>query len=84
MKCCSIGKIEPKHNKMPCAPSEDLSAWASAQSDQSAVYFMGSFGPKLSSGGQQKLIRLGRRSAWSESSLGAQVILLVFVLKLKR
>ena len=28
-------KIEPPHDKMICAPSEDSSAWASAQSDQS-------------------------------------------------
>ena len=36
------------------------------------VCSMGSKGPKLSSWAQRRLIRLGRCSAWSESSLGAQ------------
>ena len=44
---------------------------------ESAVHSMGSRGAKASSCGQQRLIRLGRCPGWSESSLAAQVILLV-------
>ena len=66
-------------NEMTCAPSED--------SDQPGhpsnliriftVHFMDSQGPKASSCGQRRLIRLGGCACWSESSLGAQVILFV-------
>ena len=42
-----------------------------------AVRSMGSLGPSFASGGQRRLIRLGGCSCWSESSLGAQIILLV-------
>ena len=78
----TIVLIEPPHdktNKMACAPSED--------SDQPGhppslirvfvVRLMGSKGPKLSSCGQRRLIRLGGCPGWSESSLGAHAILLV-------
>ena len=62
-----------------CAPSED-----SDQPGHSpsliwvfAVREMGSYGPKLSSCGQRRLIRLGECPNWSESSLGAHAILYV-------
>ena len=42
-----------------------------------AVRLMGSLGPKLSSCGQRRLIRLGGCPDWSESSLGAHATLLV-------
>ena len=42
-----------------------------------AVRSMGSWGPNVSSCGQRRLIRLGRCPCWSESSLGAQVLLKV-------
>ena len=68
-----------KTNKMTRTPSKD--------SDQPghlpslirifAVCSMGSLGPKLSSCGQRRLIRLGACPGLSESLLGAQVILLV-------
>ena len=45
-----------------------------------AVRSVGSLGPELSSCGQQTLIRLGGCPGWSESSLGAHVILLVLSL----
>ena len=73
--------VEPQHdktNKMTCASSED--------SDQPgcpprlirvfAVRSMGSQGPNVSSCGQRRLISLGGCPGWSESSLGAHVILL--------
>ena len=41
------------------------------------VCSVGSEGPNISSCGQLRLIRLGRCPGWSESSLGAKVILLV-------
>ena len=63
---------------MICAPSED--------SDQPghppslirvfAVHSVGGWGPNVSSCEQQRLIRLGGCPGWSESSLGAKVILL--------
>ena len=58
---------------MTCAPSEDRSAWASTQSlhcalNRAQYFFMRTV---------ETLIRLGRCLGWSESSLGAQVILLV-------
>ena len=42
-----------------------------------ALRTMDSLGPKTSSGGKQRLIRLGGFPGWSEVSLGAQVILLL-------
>ena len=63
-----------QNQQSDCAPSED--------SDQPwhppslikvlTVRLKGSYGPKLSSCGQRKLIRLGRCPGWSESSLDAQ------------
>ena len=84
LAACVVNKarLEPPHdktNKMIYAPSED--------SDQPghppslirvfAVCSMSSWGPKVSSCRQQRLIRLGRCPGWSESWLSAQVILLV-------
>ena len=46
---CICSSSEPPHdktNKMACAPSEDRSAWAAAQSEQSLrCPHEGSFGP---------------------------------------
>ena len=54
------------------------SAWASAQSDQSLRCPQEeSLGPWLPFSAQWRLIRLGGCPGWSESSLDAQVILLV-------
>ena len=68
---------EPPHdntNKMACAPSEDSSAWASAQSDLS---FRCALNGSLRTQGffmwtAKTLIRLGGYPGWSDSSLGAQ------------
>ena len=73
---------EPSHdktNKMTYAPSEDWSAWASIQSDQSLrCPHEEALGPWLPIECQAKtLIRLRSCAGWSESSLGTQVILLV-------
>ena len=75
--------FEPLHakvNKMTCVPSEDRSAWAYAQSDQSSLSAWRSLlGLWLSlecTATAKTLIRLGGCLGWS-SSLGAQVILLV-------
>ena len=66
-----------KPTKWLCAQQKLWSAWASAQSDQSlAVRSMGSLGPKLSSFGQQRLIRLGICPGWTESWLVAHAICL--------
>ena len=46
-------------------------------SESSLCALKDSQGPKASSCGQQRLIRLGGCTGWSESSLNAQVILLV-------
>ena len=57
-----------------CAPSEDSDQPGHPPSPIRvfAVRSVGSKGPKLSSWGQQRLIRLGWCPGWSESSLGAQ------------
>ena len=64
-----------------CTQQRLRSGWASTQSDPVwsvfAVCSVGSLIPKVSSCGQQRLIRLGRCPGWSESLLGAHVILLV-------
>ena len=67
-----------QNQRNDCAPSEDRPAWASAQSDQSLhcpheevlvlSYLLSA---------QRRLIRLGGCPGWSESSLGAQAMLLV-------
>ena len=57
---CSNEPVHDKTNKMTCVPSTDISAWASAQFDQSDVRFMGSKGPKALYCGQERLIRLIR------------------------
>ena len=65
---------------MICVPSEDSrSAWASAQSDQSLhCPHEETLGPQLPIEHTTKtLISLGGCPGWSESSLGAQIILLV-------
>ena len=77
-----IHNFEPVHdktNKMMCAQRILRSTWASAQSDQSFRYLCEeSLGPWLPFERAAKtLIRLGWCPGWSESSLGAQVILLV-------
>ena len=79
----SQNSYEPQHdktNKMACAPNEDWTAWASAQSDQSSLcaHWVAK-DPRFLHADSQTLIRLGRsiRPVWSESSLGAQIILLV-------
>ena len=79
---CPIKLLEPQHdktNKMTCAPSED--------SDQSGhppslirvftVRMKKSWVFSYPLSAQWRLIRLGGCPDWSESSLGAQVILLV-------
>ena len=77
--CNLIWAAAWQNQQNDCAPSKD--------SDQPghplsliwvfAVRSMGSEGPKLSSCGQWRLIRLGKCPGWSESLLDAQVILLV-------
>ena len=71
--------VHDKTNKMMCAQQILRSTWASAQSDQSFLYPREeSLGPCLPFERTAKaLIRLGSCPDWSESSLGAQVILLV-------
>ena len=56
-----------------CAPSEnyDQPQWMPNLIRVFALHSVGSSGPKLSSCGQRRLIRLGRCPGWSESSLGA-------------
>ena len=60
-------------------------AWQNQQKDLSAhwrlfaVRFMGTCRHKPSSSGQRRLIRLGGRPGWSESLLGAQIILIVLL-----
>ena len=73
---------EPPHdktNEMACAPSEDSDqpGHPSSLIRVFAVRSIGSEGPKLSSCGQQRLIRLGGCLSWSESLLGAHAILLI-------
>ena len=65
--------------KQLCAPSEDSDQPGHPHSliRVFAVCFMGSWGPNDCLCGQQRLIRLGRCPGWFESSLCAQVILLV-------
>ena len=72
--------MHDKTNKMMCAQWILRSTWASAQSDQSFRYpCEESFGPWLPFERTAKtLIILGWCPGWSESSLGAQVILLDF------
>ena len=57
--------------KWLCAQRRLRSAWASA------VRSLGSLGPKLSSWGQRRLIRLDRCPGWSESLLHAHATLLI-------
>ena len=62
--------------KIVCAPSEDTDQCTSAQSDQSLPRaLVSSQGSKASSGGQRRLISVGRCAGWSESSLGAHAAL---------
>ena len=71
------------HNKITCVPNED--------SDQPehppslirfyAVRMKKAWVLNYPLSAQRKLIRLGGCPGWSESSLGAQVILLVFVMR---
>ena len=71
--------VYDKTNKMTCAQQRLRSAWESAQSDQSlSCPHEEALAPQLPLECTAKtLIRLGKRSGWSESLLGAQVILLV-------
>ena len=78
----NIRNYEPVHdktNKMACAQRILRSTWASAQSDQSfRCPREESLGPWLPFERTAKtLIRLGWCPGWSESLLGAQVILCV-------
>ena len=77
---CIYMSYEPTHDKTSkmTAPSED-SAWASAQTDQSLRYALnGKLRTKAFFMWTAKtLIRLGGCTGWSESSLGANAILLV-------
>ena len=73
-----------KPTKWLCAQQRLRSAWASAESEQSSLCALriakdpkDSQGPKVSSCGQRRLIRLGKCPGWSESLLGAHAILLV-------
>ena len=64
--------FEPQHDKtkkITCAPSEDSAQPAHPRS-------VGSLGPNVSSCGQRRLIRLSGCPGWSESFLGARIILL--------
>ena len=63
--------LQNQRNGM-CAQQRLRSAWASVQSDQSAMRSMGSLGPQLSSCRQRRFC-----PGWSESLLGAHAILLV-------
>ena len=77
-----LKRSEPPHdktNKMICVPSEDSDqpGHPSSLIRVFTVCSMGSGWPNVSSCGQRRLIRLGRCPGWSESSLGAEVILLV-------
>ena len=77
-------KNDPPHdktNKMTCVQQRLRSAWASAQSDQSLHCALNR---QLRTQGffmrtAKTLIRLGRCPGWSQSLLGAQVILLVLL-----
>ena len=62
-----------------CAPSEnsDQPGHPPSLIRVLAVRSVSSYGPKLSSCGQRRLIRVGGCPGWSESSLGAHAILLV-------
>ena len=63
-----------------CAQRRLRSAWASAQTDQSSLSAwrdLGSLASHWAHSRRKTLIRLGGCLGWSESSLGAQVILLV-------
>ena len=64
---------------MTCAPTKDSGPPGHPPSSIRvfAVRFMGSQGPKASSCRQQRLVRLSGCPDWSESLLGAQIILLV-------
>ena len=68
-----------KPTKLPLCPAKTLISWASAQSDQSLrCPHKETLGPQLPTECIAKtLIRLGGCPCWSESSLGAQIILLV-------
>ena len=72
---------EPQHdktNKMTCTQQQLIILDICQVWSVFAVNFMGSSAPKASLYGQWKsLIKLGGCPGWSESSLGAQVILLV-------
>ena len=82
MHVFNLNLCEPSHdktNKITSAPSKDLDQPGHPTSliRVLAVCSIGSQGPKVSTCGQQTLITLGGCSGRSESSLGAQVILLV-------
>ena len=64
-----------KAYRMTCAPSEDMDpVWSVF-----TICIMGSYGPKLSSGGQWRLIRLAAWPGWSESLLDAQFKMLILL-----
>ena len=71
------GSYEPQHNKtnkMNVRPAKiQISLGIRPVWSVFAVHSVGSWGPKASSSGQQRLIKLG----WSESSLGTHATLLV-------
>ena len=82
MKYNNIKLYEPPHdktNKMECVPIEDQDqpGHPSSLIRVFAVCSMDSYGPKLSSCRQRRLIRLCGCPGWSESSLGVLAILLV-------
>ena len=74
-----LAALRPNQQNGMCAQRRLSSTWASAQSDQSLrCPHEESWGPLLSLERTAKhLIRLGGCAGWSESSLGANVILLV-------
>ena len=81
MRSCGtyIGKIPDiwaatwQNQQSDCAPSEGSDQPGHPQSliRVFAVCLMGSYGPKLPSCGQRRLVRLGGCQDWSESSLGS-------------
>ena len=75
---CLPSLYEPLHdktNKMTVRPAKTQITWASAQSSLCGQWVAND--PRVLQAEQRRLIRLGGCPGWSESSLGAQIILLV-------
>ena len=76
--CHKMWLPHDKTNKMTVRPAKtQMSLGIRPIWSVFSVRSMGSYGPKPSSCEQRRLIRLGGCPGWSESSLAAQIILLV-------